>query len=294
LMWSLGKVVDTPEVSRVYIGSFWDEPLNNDEQRRLFETEENDLYTHLACLPRSAAIRKINDLIKRARLCKVHAHLMDHLKRKMPSMFGKDKEKAKLIANLTNVYHEVARDNQLPLGDFPDPLVMQQKLASLDFTKFAKVNKKRMQALDETLAQDIPKLLSMVPEETSQLNESESVVGRAAASPFAVMKVGGQTEMSVYQSQWLVAPNPEEYRAEFVALGPNASGKLVGTKAKSKMVESKLPSNVLHKVWTLSDMDKDGALTLQEFALAMHFIKMRCDGQDLPLSLPPQMANYES
>ena len=27
LMWSLGKVLSTPEVARVYIGSFWDQPL---------------------------------------------------------------------------------------------------------------------------------------------------------------------------------------------------------------------------------------------------------------------------
>merc|ERR1719199_453990 len=93
LMWSLGKVLETPEVSRVYIGSFWDEPLVNDEQRKLFESEENDLYTCLAQLPRGAAVRKLNDLIKRARLAKVHAWIVDTLNRKMPSMFGKEKEK---------------------------------------------------------------------------------------------------------------------------------------------------------------------------------------------------------
>merc|ERR1711862_983035 len=86
LMWSLGKVIDTPEVSRVYIGSFWDEALVHDEQRRLFESEENDLYTHLSQLPRSAAVSKLNDLIKRARLAKVHAYILDHFKKKMPSM----------------------------------------------------------------------------------------------------------------------------------------------------------------------------------------------------------------
>merc|ERR1712151_992474 len=107
LMWSLGKVVDTPEVSRVYIGSFWDEPLHNDEQRRLFESEENDLYTVLAQLPRSAAVRKLNDLIKRARLAKVHAYLIDHLKKNMPSMMGKDKKQREMIANLTEIYKEV-------------------------------------------------------------------------------------------------------------------------------------------------------------------------------------------
>ena len=32
-MWSLGKVVNTPEVCRVYIGSFWEKMLQNSENR---------------------------------------------------------------------------------------------------------------------------------------------------------------------------------------------------------------------------------------------------------------------
>jgi hypothetical protein len=67
LMWSLGKVLSTPEVSRVYIGSFWNEPLRFDINRRLFEAEEQDLFADLQSLPRNAALRKLNDLIKRAR-----------------------------------------------------------------------------------------------------------------------------------------------------------------------------------------------------------------------------------
>lgn len=71
LMWSLGKVINTPEVARVYIGSFWDHPLQHDSNRKLFELEEKDLFTDLQGLPRNAALRKLNDLIKRARLAKV-------------------------------------------------------------------------------------------------------------------------------------------------------------------------------------------------------------------------------
>ena len=75
LMWSLGKVLGTPEVARVYIGSFWDQPLRYDINRRLFEAEEQDLFADLQSLPRNAALRKLNDLIKRARLAKVGKYL---------------------------------------------------------------------------------------------------------------------------------------------------------------------------------------------------------------------------
>lgn len=71
LMWSLGKVINTPEVVRVYLGSFWAKPLRNTENRRLFEAETQDLFKDIQGLPRNAALRKLNDLIKRARLAKV-------------------------------------------------------------------------------------------------------------------------------------------------------------------------------------------------------------------------------
>lgn len=71
LMWSLGKIINTPEVVRVYIGSFWSHPLLIPDNRKLFEAEEQDLFKDIQSLPRNAALRKLNDLIKRARLAKV-------------------------------------------------------------------------------------------------------------------------------------------------------------------------------------------------------------------------------
>ena len=44
------------------------------------------------------------------------------------------------------------------------------------------------------------------------------------------------------------------------------------------MIKSKLPNNVLGKVWKLSDVDKDGLLDSDEFALAMHLINIKLDG----------------
>ena len=58
LMWSLGKVIHTPEVARVYIGSFWDQPFLHAENRGLFEAEAGDLIGDLQTLPDNAALRK--------------------------------------------------------------------------------------------------------------------------------------------------------------------------------------------------------------------------------------------
>jgi len=65
-------VVKTPEVLRVYIGSFWDQPLVYEDNATLFEMEERDLMRDLRDLPRNSAVRKINELVKRVRICKVH------------------------------------------------------------------------------------------------------------------------------------------------------------------------------------------------------------------------------
>ena len=52
------------------------------------------------------------------------------------------------------------------------------------------------------------------------------------------------------------------------------------------MMKSNLPSKVLGKIWKLADTDKDGMLDNDEFALAMHLIKTKVSGHDLPEELP--------
>ena len=75
LLWSLGKTMTSPEVCRVYVGSFWQDPLHCLDNAELFEKEEKDLMKDLAILPRQSAVRKINELVKRIRKVKTLAHM---------------------------------------------------------------------------------------------------------------------------------------------------------------------------------------------------------------------------
>ena len=50
LMWSLSRILQNPEVSRIYVGSFWDQPLKCVANRELFEAEQEDLFNDLQVL----------------------------------------------------------------------------------------------------------------------------------------------------------------------------------------------------------------------------------------------------
>merc|ERR1712146_357644 len=136
------------------------------------------------------------------------------------------------------------------------------------------------------LAIDVPSLLALVPSEQELIKDVALEQIGASPSPFAVMKTRGATESSAYKDEWLQPPDPALYAEEFQALDTRREGKVTGAQAKEKMIQSKLPSNVLHKIWSLSDVDKDGCLNLYEYALAMHFIDMKLAGLDLPHALP--------
>eukprot|EP00002_Diphylleia_rotans_P004867 TRINITY_DN1378_c0_g1_i2.p1 TRINITY_DN1378_c0_g1~~TRINITY_DN1378_c0_g1_i2.p1 ORF type:complete len:435 (-),score=116.79 TRINITY_DN1378_c0_g1_i2:181-1485(-) len=166
LMWSLGKVIRTPEVVRVYIGSFWDQPLHYEDNRALFEAEESDLFKDLRGLPRYAAMRKLNELVKRARLVKLHAYIMSTLRGEMPSLFGKKKKQTRLIDNLDEEFDKIAQFCKIPRSDFPNLKKFQEQLGSIDLSKYPKLNPKLIEAMDQALASDIPKLMKQLAPES--------------------------------------------------------------------------------------------------------------------------------
>ena len=94
------------------------------------------IFQDLNSLPRNSALRKLNDLIKRARLAKVHMRIISELKSEMPACFGKESKKKELIKKLSKIYEKIQREQQVSLGDFPKLETMKETLMHCDFSKF--------------------------------------------------------------------------------------------------------------------------------------------------------------
>lgn len=293
LMWSLGKVLFTPEVARVYIGSFWNEPLKYDTNKRLFELESQDLFRDLQSLPRNATLRKLNDLIKRARLAKTHAFIIAALRKDMPSVFGKDSKKKQLIKDLHQLYASVAREHAISQGDLPNLARMQQMLEEADFSKFQPLKERLIATVDSMLSQDIAQLMQMIPQETvSHTKDWGQIEGGAFNqvkddNPFAFSANPG-VSAGKFDHEWIVNKFRSDYDAQFYSLNP-IDGKLSGAQAKDEMTRSKLPFQQLGKIWKLADVDQDGMLNIEEFALAKYLIQLRIDGHELPGTLPEHL-----
>lgn len=83
----------------------------------------------------------------------------------MPSMFGKDSKKKELIKNLGQIYDQIQREQHISPGDFPDLRKMQECLMHHDFSKFNPIKIKLLEVVDKMLAEDIAKLMAMIPHE---------------------------------------------------------------------------------------------------------------------------------
>jgi GTPase SAR1 family protein len=268
LMWSLGKVVDTPEVKRVYIGSFWDKPYRNPENERYFRSEQESLIEDLNILPHNAIIRKINELVRRARILRVHMFILDYLKHQLPS-FGKEKKQQQLIENMKEVYQEVSTKYKFPVGDCPDVEFYMKALPSLDFSIFPSLNEREVAMVDEILRQDLPNFMAMVCPDVSVVENEDEL------NPFHSDDL-----------EWDIPPEfQEQMRNLWKALSP-LGDPLGGGQLKQTMIDTQAPKQYLKKIWKLCDFGSKGKLDEDEFILAMWLSSQAAKGNPPPDSLP--------
>jgi len=282
LMWSLGKVFKTPEVLRVYVGSFWDKEYSNTHNEELFDAECADLLSDLRSLPRHSATRKINEFVKRTRRLKVHLLIIKHLRSQF-GWFGKNKTQAKVLANLGATFRDIAQRNNLNLTDFPHPNKFRTQIEKFPINKFPKIKKNEIPALDKILNEKVPKLMEVMQTGDDGIEEPG-----AAHNPFA--GTGEEKDAAVSGSQgWIVdSVMKASYDIKFHSLELNG-GKASGMQVMSTMLQSGLQRDTLKAVWDLADIDRDGKMDHEEFALCLYLIDHVKKGLKLPPTLPVRM-----
>uniref|UniRef100_A0A8C5FQ05 Epidermal growth factor receptor substrate 15-like 1 n=1 Tax=Gadus morhua TaxID=8049 RepID=A0A8C5FQ05_GADMO len=87
------------------------------------------------------------------------------------------------------------------------------------------------------------------------------------------------------------SPLPDEkgkFDGIFESLLP-VNGLLPGDKVKPVLINSKLPLEVLGKIWEISDVDQDGQLDKEEFSVAMHLVYRAMEQEPVPATLPSNL-----
>ncbi|XP_019392851.1 PREDICTED: intersectin-2 isoform X1 [Crocodylus porosus] len=97
------------------------------------------------------------------------------------------------------------------------------------------------------------------------------------------------TAMNGGPNMWAITSEERaKHDKQFDSLKPTG-GYITGEQARTFFLQSGLPASVLAEIWALSDLNKDGKMDQQEFSIAMKLIKLKLQGQHLPMVLPPIM-----
>ena len=278
LMWSLGRVIRNPEVTRVYLGSFWDQPLRYDYFKDLFAVEQMDLFADLRALPANSMLRKINDLVRRAHVSKAHALLLSYLRKQIPKMFGKQKKQQELIDNMSDIFHMIQTEYRLPSSDFPPMDRFVEVVANMDFSTFPKFKPELFDALDEVLAHDIPEIMSMLPKP-----QDDAGAETEPENPFA------EIELQKGTATWRVTSAHKAECDNVFATLKQINGKASGSAVKAVLMKTDLDMTDLRKIWELADIDADGKMDAGEFAVAMWLANEKMAGKPLPDTLPEDL-----
>ncbi len=167
LFWNLSNLIGTTEPPRVYVSSFWDQPYRPGTNHELFTDEKSDLlYDLIEVVPLQSLDKRVTSVLRRCQEVLIHCLVVSYLRSKMPKVFGKDKAKKELLANLPQSYQDIAAKWKLPVTDFPDPADYQAFFDKFEITKFPDMDdvqkKGWANALKKIIDTDLPTLLKPI------------------------------------------------------------------------------------------------------------------------------------
>lgn len=210
VMWSLGKVLSTPEVKRAYVSSFWDEQeLQNPQMQDYMDSERAELVDELKNLPTVAEKAKIDKFVRRARMLKTHVMILSHLRGKLPmaGLVGRANAitQKKILDHLDIEFQILAKKEGLDLSSFPKADHYREVLLNGqydDWSQFPKLSKTQMDTLEAVLEVDIPHLLNFFASEVS--GAPDPFVPKGECEGW-LMKAGGRNP--AFKRRWCKLKN---------------------------------------------------------------------------------------
>ncbi|KAF9886649.1 hypothetical protein FE257_011289 [Aspergillus nanangensis] len=131
-------------------------------------------------------------------------------------------------------------------------------------------------------ALDVPPVPA-IPQQFTGPQRTQSPINRQQfGSPLSAQSTGGE---------WLISPHDKtNFDSIFTTIDTTKAGKINGDQAVTFFLNAQLPEETLAQIWDLADIDADGQLTKDEFAVAMYLVRLQRSGKDqLPQTLPPAL-----
>ncbi|KAI0362738.1 EF-hand [Trametes cingulata] len=127
----------------------------------------------------------------------------------------------------------------------------------------------------------------------SAANPPTSPFATAPSTPFPTSPLPGThyvPAQATTPSDWNITPEERaRYDRFFDQLDSARKGYLLSDVAVPFFARAKLPNDVMATVWDLADSEHDGRLTKDDFAVAMHLIRQKLAGRELPTTVPSSL-----
>ena len=196
LLWNLGKVFKTPEVARVFVSSFWDEPYRFQDLAQLFDEDKEALLKDLYSLPRTSLLAKLNSFVARVRRLRAHMCVMVHLHSRLPWRFRLLRREAGarrwLLSHLPRLLEEARLTRGVIVGDMPKVEAFRERLASFEgVLELPSWDQREMERLTRIVNVDVPQLINqcqvggvtMAPMSTQELpSPPQGLLSRCSAA----------------------------------------------------------------------------------------------------------------
>ncbi|UXI16889.1 AP-2 complex subunit sigma-like [Sarcoptes scabiei] len=290
LMWFLGQVIEEHQAMEIFIGSFLGKALVDKRRKKLYESEEYRLFEDLSNLQQESLLRKLNLLVQRTRKAIIHYCLISLFKKQLRKsiilrfLFPEQIKLANLHRKKLEKLCEKMRKNlEFSSEELPDLNEMRKTLLKLNLNRTNTKDKVMIARKNSFIEHDLPKIIEKINNgkfRTFQITDQED--------PFRFARDEGFDEGSLDPNDWIVAKHRHIYDPIFESL-KDGEFKVTASKAKAQMLQSQLPAKILNKIWTWSDLDCDGQLDRDEFALAMYLTNLAKQNFDLPERLPKHL-----